>query len=325
MHQEVPSVNGAPLVGIRRLEHMEPPGTPPPSAGTLAGLSSELCQAERQKLLGEMWQESILEEDAKVEAGWEAGSIQGAARAWAPAAPAAGRSLTPPNLPSLSMGSEHSTPPQEKRRCLLTRASKRMLEARKLARIREQNHGGLFFLGRTELEVPDAGLMTELHDRLGGHEPAQVEPRVEPGTASSMTTVHVISHEKVQVQLEAVYYSSTTGMLHPKRGGGSERHLSDHGQVGMTPGQKALHVARQRMEISRTDAEMFQAVHTLALALGANRTEAGTYKALFAALVLLNRPEMREEEVCAYTGASLNSCKKWRRKVLDAQVGLPRH
>ena len=93
----------------------------------------------------------------------------------------------------------------------------------------------------------------------------------------------------------------------------------------MTPGQKALHMARQRMEISRTDAEMFQAVHTLALALGANRTEAGTYKALFAALVLLNRPEMSEEEVCASTGASLNSCKKWRRKVLDAQVGLPPH
>ena len=310
---------------------MEPPGTPPPSASTLAGLSRELCQAERQKLLGEMWQESILEEDAKVEAGGGAGSLtpsacgQGAARAWAPAARPAGRSLTPPTLPSLSAGSEHSTPPQEKRRCLLTRASKDMPEARKLERIREQNNGGLFFLGRTELEVPDAGLMTELHDRLGGHEPAQVEPRVEPGTASSMTTVHVISHEKVQVQLEAVYYSSTTGMLHPKRGGGSERHLSDHGQVGMTPGQKALHVARQRMEISRTDAEMFQAVHTLALALGANRTEAGTYKALFAALVLLNRPEMSEEAVCAYTGASLNSCKKWRRKVLDAQVGLPPH
>ena len=310
-------------------EHMRPPTL----AGTLAGLSSESTyQAERQKLLGEMWQESILEEDAKVEAGREAGSItpsacgQGAARAWAPASPAAGRSLTVPlTLPSLSAGSEHSTPPQEKRRCLLTHARKDTLEARKLERIRE-NNGGLFFLGRTELEVPDAGLMTELHDRLhGGHELAQVEPRVEPETASSMTTVHVISHEKVQVQLEAVYYSSTTGMLHPKRGGGSERHLSDHGQVGMTPGQKALHVARQRMEISRTDAEMFQAVHTLALALGANRTEAGTYKALFAALVLLNRPEMSEEEVCASTGASLNSCKKWRRKVLDAQVGLPPH
>ena len=60
-------------------------------------------------------------------------------------------------------------------------------------------------------------------------------------------------------------------------GGGSEReefHLADHGQVGMTRGQQALHMARQRMQISRTDAEMFQAVHTLALALGANRTEA---------------------------------------------------
>ena len=52
------------LFGIRS-EHMRPTTL----AGTLAGLSSEsTCQAERQKLLGEMWQESILEEDAKVEA-----------------------------------------------------------------------------------------------------------------------------------------------------------------------------------------------------------------------------------------------------------------
>ena len=68
---------------------------------------------------------------------------------------------------------------------------------------------------------------------------------------------------------------------------------------------------------------MSQAVHTLALALGANRTEAGTYKALFAALVLLNRPDMSEQEVCASTGTSIASCKKWRRKVLNAQAGLP--
>ena len=122
-------------------------------------------------------------------------------------------------------------------------------------------------------------------------------------------TTHMISHE--QVQLEAIDYSKQV--------------TTDHGQVCITPEQKALYIARQRMQISRTDTEMYQIVHTLALALGANRTEAGTYKALFAALVLLNRPEMSEEEVCASTGASLNSCKKWRRKVLDAQVGLPPH
>jgi len=213
---------------------------------TSAGLSSEFCQAERQKLLGEMWKESILDdEDAKVEAG---GGIDNTF-------------------------------------CLWSRGSTR--------------------LGS---RCPGGGVVPAPPDPpLGGHGAHEL-PLAGPG---------------VQVQQEAVYYSTTTGMLHQKRGGGSERHLSDHGEVGMTPGQKALHMARQRMQISRTDAEMYQAVHTLALALGANRTEAGTHKALFAALVLLNRPEMSEEEVCASTGASLNSCKKWRRKVLDAQAGLP--
>ena len=40
-----------------------------------------------------------------------------------------------------------------------------------------------------------------------------------------------------------------------------------------------------------------QVVHTLALALGATRTEAASRKALLAVLVLLNRPEMSEQEV----------------------------
>ena len=110
-------------------------------------------------------------------------------------------------------------------------------------------------------------------------------------------------------------------------GSGSERqtesHLSDHSQVGMTAGQQALYMARQRMQISRTDSEMHQVVHALALALGAQWTETATLKALFAVLVLLNRPELSEQEVCASTGASLTTFKKWRRLVLNAQAGLP--
>ena len=103
--------------------------------------------------------------------------------------------------------------------------------------------------------------------------------------------------------------------------GGSEReesHLANHGKVGMTRGQQALYVARQRMQISCTDAEINQLVKTLALALGATRPENATRKALFAVLVHLNRPEMSEQEVCASTGASLTNLKRWRNRVLNA-------
>ena len=139
----------------------------------------------------------------------------------------------------------------------------------------------------------------------------------------SVTRQHVAAHEAVERLPDIL--GSTPAL---KDLGGSEHgefHLADPGQVGMTRGQQALYMARQRMQISRTDAEIHQVVHTLALALGATRTEAASRKALLAVLVLLNRPEMSEQEVCASTGASLNSCKKWRRKVLDAQVGLPPH
>ena len=111
-----------------------------------------------------------------------------------------------------------------------------------------------------------------------------------------------------------------------KDGDGSEReefHPADHGQVGMTHGQQALYMVRQRMQISRTDAEINQVVHTLALALGAARPEDATLKALLAVLVHLNRPEMSEQEVCASTGASFNNFKTWQRRVLNAQAGLP--
>ena len=54
----------------------------------------------------------------------------------------------------------------------------------------------------------------------------------------------------------------------------------DHSQGGMTPRQQALQVARQRIRFPSTDARIHQVVHTLAVALGAIRTEAGSIKAL---------------------------------------------
>ena len=89
----------------------------------------------------------------------------------------------------------------------------------------------------------------------------------------------------------------------------------------MTRAQQALYMARQRMQVSRTDAEINQVVHTLALALGATRTEAASRKALLAVLVLLNRPEMSEQEVCASIGVSARSFKRWQSRVLNAQAG----
>ena len=86
----------------------------------------------------------------------------------------------------------------------------------------------------------------------------------------------------------------------------------------MTRGQQALYMARQRIQISRTDAEIKQVVHTLALALGAARPEDATLKALRAVLVRLNHPEMSDQEVCASTGASKTNFKRWRRRVLNA-------
>lgn len=135
----------------------------------------------------------------------------------------------------------------------------------------------------------------------------------------SVTRQHVAAHT---VQEAVTRVPDVLGSTPARKDrGGSEReefHLADHGKVGMTRGQQALYVARQRMQISCTDAEINQLVKTLALALGATRPENATRKALFAVLVHLNRPEMSEQEVCASTGASLTNLKRWRNRVLNA-------
>eukprot|EP00964_Phaeocystis_antarctica_P003087 scaffold1644_cov100-Phaeocystis_antarctica.AAC.1 len=91
-----------------------------------------------------------------------------------------------------------------------------------------------------------------------------------------------------------------------------------HGRGSMTPGQQALHAARECMQSSHTDAEICPVVRTLAVALGARRPEAGTIKALRAVLMLLERPEMSDEEACTSAGASIFTFKSWRKRVQSA-------
>jgi hypothetical protein len=98
-----------------------------------------------------------------------------------------------------------------------------------------------------------------------------------------------------------------------------------HGQCTTTPGQQALLAARQCMQRLHTDAEKYQVVRTLAQALGSKRPAAGTIKALQAVLLLLERPEMSDEEAYTFTGASLTNFKRWRTQVQrlqSANVGV---
>ena len=96
-----------------------------------------------------------------------------------------------------------------------------------------------------------------------------------------------------------------------------------HGQGSGTPRQQALHVARQRMQISSTDAEIHQIARTLSLALGSARTESATIKAVHAVLLHLDRPGMSKKEAYTSTGASMSTFKKWQRRVQYAQLDLP--
>ena len=91
----------------------------------------------------------------------------------------------------------------------------------------------------------------------------------------------------------------------------------------MTPRQQALQVARQSLQITRTDVDIFKVIRTLCLALGSTRTESGTVKAVHAVLLQLDRPGMSEKEAYTSTGASMSTFKKWQRRVRYAQLDLP--
>ena len=84
----------------------------------------------------------------------------------------------------------------------------------------------------------------------------------------------------------------------------------------------ALQMALHGIPGARTNIEVHQVVRTLAIALGASRTEIGTIKALHAVLLQLLLPGMSNEEACASTAASMSNFAKWRRRVQLVQASL---
>ena len=83
--------------------------------------------------------------------------------------------------------------------------------------------------------------------------------------------------------------------------------------------EQALEEARHLIEAAHTEAEVFQVVYPLAVALGAKRTETGTVKALHGVLLQLVRPGLSNAEACTAVGASMSNFCKWRRKI---QLGV---
>ena len=92
------------------------------------------------------------------------------------------------------------------------------------------------------------------------------------------------------------------------------------GQSNMSTGQQALHVARHRMHAASVEVEAHRAIRTLAIALGASRTEGGTIKALQAVLLQLEQPGMSCDEARTATGASMSNFMKWKRRVHQARL-----
>ena len=182
-------------------------------------------------------------------------------------------------------------------------------------------------------EAMPAGLPAEGEATFGDHDspPALATETTATGLTMAhpehVTTAGVQQHQADPEWLSELYRkidedgtgrqetTLTTSSTHEGLGLGQGR--SRPGQ--MTPGQQALHAARQCMQRSHTDAEKYQVVRTLALALGAKRPEAGTIKALQAVLMLLERPEMSDEEAYTFTGASLSNFKRWRKQVQSPQ------
>ena len=90
-------------------------------------------------------------------------------------------------------------------------------------------------------------------------------------------------------------------------------------EQGLTPEQKtpeqALLLARRSMLVAQDQIHLQRVVRTLGMALGANRMEAGTIRALHAVLQQLARPGMTDLEAYRSTGASRSNFTKWRRRV----------
>eukprot|EP00964_Phaeocystis_antarctica_P078650 scaffold48918_cov72-Phaeocystis_antarctica.AAC.2 len=155
---------------------------------------------------------------------------------------------------------------------------------------------------------------------------AVVQPRVVPHKAQEAVNSRPREGSGGGLQRPKPYQAPTHRRAHQQMGcfpscGQPPGSLDDQGRG--TPRQQALHVARQRMQISRTDAEIHQIARTLSLALGSARTESATIKAVHAVLLHLDRPGMSKKEAYTSTGASMSTFKKWQRRVQYAQLDLP--
>jgi len=84
--------------------------------------------------------------------------------------------------------------------------------------------------------------------------------------------------------------------------------------------EEALQVACHRILTVQSDIEAHRIVRSLAMALGAVRTEGSTIKALHAVLLQLARPGLSIEMACRCTGASMSNTAKWRRRVRKVQL-----
>ena len=183
-----------------------------------------------------------------------------------------------------------------------------------------------FHDGATKRAAPPAELPPNKQPRLVGVEVVEMEqvdlagaPKL-PGAQNStqLNSTQLNSGAQNLTQGDAVGGSSV-GAIYPepeKEPAGGFRAE----RYSMTQRQHALHVARQRMQMTNSSTVQWEIILTLALALGAARMETGTYNALRAVLLQLDsQPRISDKEAYTSTGASMSNFLKWRKRVINVQ------
>ena len=147
--------------------------------------------------------------------------------------------------------------------------------------------------------------------------------------------------QQQQMQMQMQMHSSTnastgrfTQVVQPQEEGevaasrapsGGPAHDDSQSSTTTRTFEQVLQTALHDVQGAQTEAEVWNAVRTLALALGAVRTETSTIQALHAVLLQLLRPDMSDTEACASTAASKSNFFKWRRRVRDLAPSAQRH
>ena len=146
--------------------------------------------------------------------------------------------------------------------------------------------------------------------------------------------------QQMQMQMQMQMHSSTnastgrfTQVVQPQEEGevaashasGGPAHDDSQSSTTTHTFEQVLQTAFHDVQGAQTEAEVRNAVRTLALALGAVRTETGTIQALHAVLLQLLRPDMSDTEACTSTAASKSNFFKWRRRVRDLAPSAQRH